>query len=53
MKDLISEARFELIEENGKLRVEDLDRANLGDIEDEEFDNLEEVLKRLNAYFKN
>ena len=53
MKELIAEARFELIEENGKYRVEDLDRANLGDIEDEEFDSLEEILKRLNSYFKN
>lgn len=53
MKEVIAEARFELIEENGKYRVEDLERANLGNIEDEEFDSLEDILKRLNSYFKN
>ena len=53
MKETISEARFELIEKNGKLKVIDLEGANLGDIENEEFDSLEEVLKRLKTYFKN
>lgn len=53
MRKLIGDVRLELIEEDGVFRVEDLDGANLGNIEDEEFDSLEDVLKRLNSYFKN
>ncbi len=53
MRELIGDVRLELIEEDGVFRVEDLDGANLGNIEDEEFDSLEDVLKRLNSYFKN
>ena len=53
MSELIGDIRLELIEEDGVFRVEDLDGANLGNIEDEEFDSLEDVLKRLNSYFKN
>ena len=48
---IIAEEEFEVYElENGKLALRDLQYANLGDIESEEFNDLGEILDRLDTY---
>lgn len=39
------------IDENGKYRLEDLQGAYLGDIDEDKFDSISEIVYRLNIYY--
>jgi hypothetical protein len=49
-KKLIEFCDFEIIEEDKKYRLIDIQEANLGGIEEETFNNLDEIVNRLEVY---
>lgn len=50
-EDLINQVEFEVIRENGKYRLKDLQGANLATIEGDIFDSLDDIIERLDVYW--
>jgi hypothetical protein len=52
LKEFLSNFDFDWYkDENGKYRLEDLQRADLGEVEEDKFDTIPEVVDRLWAYY--